>query len=214
MTTTITGLPVACSALISAFWSGGSAGAGLSPSPSAYAFSPTTTTTASAEAAAATADAWSGAETTFGSAACNPFSTVVPGGIWSGGPMQQTCPAPKTPCQLTLQPPSWLVIESALGPVTTSFAPADNGSRLFSLRSRVMDSWAALSVASRPAVTAASAWAGSTYGWSNRPSANLSRRIRRTDWLIRSTDTSPRCTSCWRRSEEHTSELQSRVDLV
>ena len=35
ITTTITGLPVASSALISACWSGGSAGAGLSPSPSA-----------------------------------------------------------------------------------------------------------------------------------------------------------------------------------
>ena len=49
-----------------------------------------------------------------------PLSTVVPGGIWFAGPMQQTWPAPKTPCQLTLQPPSWLVIESALGPVTTT----------------------------------------------------------------------------------------------
>jgi hypothetical protein len=46
MTTTITGLPVAWNALISAFWSGGSAGLGLSPSPSAYARSPTATTTA------------------------------------------------------------------------------------------------------------------------------------------------------------------------
>ena len=41
--------------------------------------------------------------------------------------MQQTCPAPNTPCQLTLQPPSWLVIESALGPVTTTFPLGDNG---------------------------------------------------------------------------------------
>ena len=56
-----------------------------------------------------------------------PSSTVVPGGIWFGGPMQQTCPAPNTPCQLTLQPPSWLVIESALGPVTTTFPLGDNG---------------------------------------------------------------------------------------
>ena len=48
ITTTITGLPVASSVLISAFWSGGSWGAGLSPSPSAYAFSPTATTYASA----------------------------------------------------------------------------------------------------------------------------------------------------------------------
>jgi hypothetical protein len=35
MTTTITGLPVALSAVINAFWSGGNCGAGLSPSPSA-----------------------------------------------------------------------------------------------------------------------------------------------------------------------------------
>src|SRR5690349_5114942 len=189
MTTTITGLPVACSALISAFWSGGRAGAGLSPRPSAYAFSPTATTTASADAAAATADAWSGAETTFGSAACRPLSTVVPGGIWSGGPMQQTCPAPATPCQLTLQPPSWLVIESALGPVTTTLASPARGSTLFWLRSRVIDSRAAFSVASRPAVTAASALLSSTYGWSKSQSWNFSRRMRRTDWSIRLTET-------------------------
>ena len=53
MTTTITGLPVAMSALISAFWSGGNCGAGLSPIPSAYAFSPTATTYASARVFAA-----------------------------------------------------------------------------------------------------------------------------------------------------------------
>ena len=110
--------------------------------------------------------------------------------------MQQTCPAPNTPCQLTLQPPSWLVIESALGPVTTSFAPGDSGSRLFWLRSKVIDSSAAARVLSRPALTTASALAGSTNGWSNRPSANFSRRIRRTDWSIRATETRPLLTSC------------------
>src|SRR2546426_4367432 len=143
MTTTITGLPVASRALISAFWSGTSCGAGLSPRPSAYAFSPTTATTASADAAAATADAWSGAKVTLGSSAWRPLSTVVPGGIWLGGPMQQTCPAPKTPCQLTLQPPSWLVIESALGPVTTRWLVGASGSTLPWLRSSVIDSRAA-----------------------------------------------------------------------
>src|SRR5262249_22407101 len=198
MTTTMTGFPVAWSAAMSASWSGGGAAAGLSPSPPAYAFSPTAPTPASAEAAAATAPAWSGANVTLGSAAFSPLRTVVPGGIWSAGPMQQTCPAPKTPCQLTLQPPSWLVIESALGPVTTSLAPGDSGRRLPSLRSNVVDACAAFNVASRPAVTAASACAGSTNGWSNRPSANLSRRIRRTDSLTRSIDTSPRWTS-WTR---------------
>jgi hypothetical protein len=76
--------------------------------------------------------------------------------------MQQTCPAPNTPCQLTLQPPSWLVIESALGPVTTSLAPDGSGSALFWLRSRVIDSRAASRVASRPAVTAALALLAST----------------------------------------------------
>src|SRR6266496_6737096 len=94
-----------------------------------------------------------------------PPSTVVPGGIWLSGPMQHTCPAPATPCQLTLQPPSWLVIESALGPVTTTFAPAGNGSALFSLRSNVIDSRAALRVWSRPAVTAALAAFASTHGF-------------------------------------------------
>src|SRR4051812_19225748 len=69
--------------------------------------------------------------------------------------MQQTCPAPKTPCQLTLHPPSWLVIESALGPVTTTLADAESGNVLFWLRNSVMDSCAAWSVLSRPAVTAA-----------------------------------------------------------
>src|SRR5512142_3427355 len=139
ITTTTTGLPVASSALINAFWSAGSAGAGLSPRPSAYAFSPTATTIASAEPAAATALAWSGAYVTFGSAALSPASTVVPGGIWSSGPMQHTCPAPATPCQATLQPPSWLVIESALGPVTTSLADEESGNVLLWLRSNVID---------------------------------------------------------------------------
>ena len=96
--------------------------------------------------ASASAAAWSGAETAFGSAAWMPFSTVVPGGIWLAGPMQQTWPAPKTPCQLTLQPPSWLVIESALGPVTTTLPFGDSGRTLFSLRSKVIDSRAACSV--------------------------------------------------------------------
>ncbi len=187
---------MACTALIRACWSGGSAGAGLSPRPSAYAFSPTATTTASAEAASATALAWSGAYVTFGSSACRPVFTVVPGGIWLGGPMQHTCPAPNTPCQLTLQPPSWLDIESALGPVTTTRAVGASGSTLFWLRSSVMDSRAAARVASRPAVTAASALLASTYGWSNNPSSNFSRRIRRTDWSIRATETRPCCTSC------------------
>ena len=122
-----------------------------------------------------------------------PFSTVVPGGIWSAGPMQQTWPAPKTPCQLTLQPPSWLVIESALGPVTTTLPVGDSGSTLSWLRSSVIDSRAACSVASRPAVTAAFAAPASTqsasgslmHGWSNSPSWNFSVRIRRTASSIR-----------------------------
>src|SRR3954449_8552910 len=117
-----------------------------------------------------------------------PFSTVVPGGIWLGGPMQQTWPAPKTPCQLTLHPPSWLVIESALGPVTTTLADESSGNALSWLRRRVIDSCAALSVASRPAVTAALAALASTqgafgcliHGASNRPSWNFSVRIRPT----------------------------------
>src|SRR5205809_6473526 len=94
-----------------------------------------------------------------------PLRTVVPGGIWSGGPMQQTCPAPKTPCQLTLQPPSWLVIESALGPVTTTLLVGASGSTPFWLRSKVIDSCAAFSVWSRPAVTAAFAAPASTHGF-------------------------------------------------
>ena len=110
--------------------------------------------------------------------------------------MQHTWPAPDTPCQLTLQPPSWLDIESAPGPVTTSRAPAGSGSRPFSLRSRVTDSRAAFRVASRPAVTAASAFDTSTSGWSNSPSANFRCRIRRTDWSMRRCDTSP-CRTSW-----------------
>src|SRR3954465_15865706 len=102
--------------------------------------------------------------------------------------MQQTCPAPNTPCQLTLQPPSWLVIESALGPVTTIFVVGDSGRTLFWLRSRVIDSRAAASVEERPAVTAALALLALTHGalglfthgWSNRPSLNFSVKIRRT----------------------------------
>src|SRR5438445_11922583 len=93
-----------------------------------------------------------------------PVFTVAPGGIWFAAPMQQTCPAPKTPCQLTLHPPSWLVIESALGPVTTTLADEESGNVLFWLRSRVIDSRAALSVPSRPAVTAALAALASTHG--------------------------------------------------
>src|SRR5437016_12403874 len=109
-----------------------------------------------------TAVAWSGAYTACGSSPMMPCWTVVPGGIWLAGPMQHTCPAPNTPCQLTLHPPSWLVIESALGPVTTALAVGDNGRALFWLRSNVIDSRAACSVASRPAVTAASAALAST----------------------------------------------------
>src|SRR6266436_8559161 len=107
--------------------------------------------------------------------------------------MQQTWPAPNTPCQLTLQPPSWLVIESALGPVTTTMPVGDSGSALPWLRKRVIDSCAALSVALRPAVTAAFAALASTqdavalltHGWSNRPSLNLSVRMRATAGSIR-----------------------------
>src|SRR5438445_12998728 len=107
-----------------------------------------------------------------------PVFTVAPGGIWFAAPMQQTCPAPNTPCQLTLHPPSWLVIESALGPVTTTLADEESGSALFWLRSRVIDSCAAWSVPARPAVTAALAALASTHGllgspahgWSNTPS--------------------------------------------
>src|ERR1700745_701387 len=95
--------------------------------------------------------------------------------------MQHTWPAPKTPCQLTLQPPSWFVIDAALGPVTTTLADEERGSVLFWLRRRVIDSCAALSVPSRPAVTAAFAALASTHGvfgslthgWSNSPTWNF-----------------------------------------
>src|SRR5260370_39932169 len=100
----------------------------------------------------------------FGSCAWSPLSTVVPGGIWLAGPMQQTWPAPKTPCQLTLQPPSWLVIESALGPVTTSLLLAESGRTLVWLRSSVIDSRAAGRGTSRPAVTPAAAPLASAQG--------------------------------------------------
>src|SRR6478735_10780453 len=108
------------------------------------------------------------------------------------------------PCQLTLHPPSWLVIESALGPVTTTLADEDSGSVLFWLRSRVIDSCAAWSVPARPAVTAALAALASTHGllgsathrWSNRPSWNFSVRIRRTASLIRDFLIAPEFTSC------------------
>ena len=93
-----------------------------------------------------------------------PSSTVVAGGIWSGGPMQQTWPAPKTPCQLTLQPPSWLDTESALGPVTTRLAVGESGrvGGVPVLRSNVIDSSAAFRARSRFALIAASAAVGST----------------------------------------------------
>src|SRR6266568_2169910 len=126
-TTTITGLPVCSRALTRLCWSGVSCGDGLSPSPSAYAFSPTATTTASADAASATAVAWSGAKVTLGSSPCSPLSTVVPGGIWPDGPSQHTWPLVKGPCQLTLQPPTWNVIASAFGPVTTTLLADDSG---------------------------------------------------------------------------------------
>src|ERR1700753_1091089 len=114
----------------------------------------------------------------FGSSARMPAFTVVPGGIWLAGPMQQTCPAPSTPCQLTLHPPSWLVIESALGPVTTTLLDGESGSTLPVFCSSVIDSCAACSVWVRPEVTAASAAfalthglpGAATHGWLNRPS--------------------------------------------
>ena len=141
-----------------------SCGAGLSPSPSAYAFSPTATTTASADAASETAVAWSGAKVTLGSSPCRPLSTVVPGGICPGGPSQHTWPLVKGPCQLTLHPPTWKVMASAFGPVTTILLVGDSGSVLFWLRSSVIDSRAACSVLVRPAVTAASAALALTSG--------------------------------------------------
>ena len=63
--------------------------------------------------------------------------------------------------------------------------------RVPSLRSRVIDSSAALRAGSRSAVIAASAWAGSTNGSSKSPSWNFRVRIRRTDWSIRFRDTTP-----------------------
>src|SRR5215469_13176592 len=129
-TTTITGLPVCSIAVTRACWSGVSCGDGLSPSPSAYAFSPTATTTASADAASATAVAWSGAKVTLGSSDCRPLSTVVPGGICPFGPSQHTWPLVNGPCQLTLQPPTWKVMLSAFGPVTTSLLLDDRGRTL------------------------------------------------------------------------------------
>ena len=95
--------------------------------------------------------------------------------------MQQTWPAPKTPCQLTLQPPSWLVIESALGPVTTTSADGESGNVLFWLRSSVIDSCAASSVLSRPAVTAALA------AWDDREHVRMSVEMNRKerDFLYR-----------------------------
>src|SRR3954451_22526677 len=93
-----------------------------------------------------------------------PSLTVVPGGIWLAGPMQQTWPAPNTPCQLTLHPPSWLVMESALGPVTTTLPVGERGSTLFWFLSRVIDSCVDFRVRSRPAVTAVFAAPASTQG--------------------------------------------------
>src|SRR4051794_25962441 len=134
--------------------------------------------------------------------------------------MQQTWPAPKTPCQLTLQPPSWLVIESALGPVTTTWADVESGNALFWLRSSVIDSRAARSVVSRPAVTAAlaalalthGAFGLLTHGWSNRPSWNFSVRIRRTASLIRAFLIAPECTS-WRIEDCHSSGLTTYMAM-
>jgi hypothetical protein len=89
-----------------------------------------------------------------------------------------------------------LVIESALGPVTTILLDGDSGSALSWLRSRVIDSWAAFRVTSRPASTAASALLASTVGWSKRPSWNFSVRIRDTAWLILLTGMLWSATSC------------------
>src|SRR6266516_7100981 len=133
-----------------------------------------------------------------------PACTVVPGGIWSGAPMQQTWLSfSNTPCQLTLQPPSWWAIELALGPVTTTLAVFDRGSTLPWLRSRVTDSRVASSAVSRPAVTAAFALLASTHGtlvslthgWSNKPVWYLSVRIRRTASLMRGSGIAPDETS-------------------
>src|SRR3954466_1865295 len=92
-----------------------------------------------------------------------PARTVVAGGIWSGGPTQHGWFDPNTPCQLTLQPPSWLLTLSALGPVTTILPMlGDSGSALLWLRSRTRDSCDARRARSLFPVTAASALLGST----------------------------------------------------
>src|SRR5207237_9850333 len=113
--------------------------------------SPMTTTAASADPVAATAAACCagvtsgsvGTETTFPSTCCIAFRVVVAGGIWSGGPAQQAWRLlSNTPCQLTLQPPSWAATESASGPVTTTFAVGDSGSEPSWLRRSVLDCYA------------------------------------------------------------------------
>ena len=63
------------------------------------------------------------------------------------------------------------------------------------MRSSVIDSSAAVRASDLFASTAASAAAGSTYGWSKSPSSNLSVRILRTDSSMRCLETSPFCTS-------------------
>src|SRR6266542_7038268 len=103
-----------------------------------------------------------------------PSSTVVASGIWFGGPMQQFRWSAGSsgwygPCQLTLQPPSWLAIAAwqagsllgsaathpALGPVTTilpRFVLSGSVGLLAEssvLRSSVIDSPAALRARSR-----------------------------------------------------------------
>src|SRR5690348_1691325 len=95
-----------------------------------------------------------------------PSNTVTAGGIWSGGPVQHSCWDPKTPCQLTLQPPSWPLIAAsrravlagvsgapAFGPVTTTLLAVDSGSTLFWLRRSTIDSREAVRDRSCPEAT-------------------------------------------------------------
>ena len=101
------------------------------------------------------------------------------------------------PCQPIVQPPSWLGMESAFGPVTTIlWVAAPNGSTPLLLRSSTSDSVAALRARSLSAPsTAASALAGSTYGCSNSPSRNFNVNTRPTASSSRRREISPRSTA-------------------
>ena len=100
------------------------------------------------------------------------------------------------PCQVSVQPPAWLPMLSALLPATYTSCFGFSGSVRCRLRSSTWLSAAAyLATAWWSRLPTRSRWVRSVIGCSNSPSSNFAVRMRDTASSIRSSETSPDSTS-------------------